>query len=62
MVEKLKIRKFSLAFKIRMIRYYESLQDGRHVRERSLGYVCKKTGIHRQSLRNWIKTKKTKKG
>ena len=57
MIAKLKLRQFSIAFKVRIIRYYESLQDDRHIRLKSLGFVSNKTGILRQSLRNWIKNK-----
>ena len=57
MAPKLKLRQFSIAFKIKMIRYYESLQDGRPLKERSLGFVCKQSSIHRQSLTNWLKNK-----
>ena len=57
MISKLKLRQFSIAFKVRIIRYYESLQDDRHIRLKSLGFVSNKTGILRQCLRNWIKNK-----
>ena len=57
MIAKLKLRQFSIAFKVRIIRYYESLQDDRHIRLKSLGFIANKTGILRQSLRNWIKNK-----
>ena len=57
MVEKLRLRQFTLAFKLRIVSYYESLQDGRHMRDRSLGFVSKKSGISRQCIRNWVRDK-----
>ena len=39
---KLKLRQFSLAFKLKIAKYYESLQDDRPIREKSMGFVCKK--------------------
>ena len=54
---KIKLRQFSLAFKVKIVKYYESLQDNIHIRERSLGFVAKKTHIHRQSLKKWLKSK-----
>lgn len=56
-MSKLKLRQFSLAFKIKIVNFYESLQDGRPIRERSLGFVCKTAHIHRQSLKKWIDSK-----
>ena len=50
----MKLRQFLVAFKIKIIRYFESLQ-GRHIKESSLGFVSKKAKISRQSLRSWLK-------
>ena len=47
----MKLRQFSVAFKIKIIKYFESLQ-GRPIKERSLGFVSKKAKINRQSLRS----------
>ena len=52
----MKLRQFLVAFKIKIIRYFESLQ-GRPNKERSLGFVSKKAKISRQSLRSWLKNK-----
>ena len=52
---KLKLRQFTLSFKVKVVRYFESLQDNRPIRERSLGFVSKKANINRQSLRRWLK-------
>ena len=52
----MKLRQFLVAFKIKIIRYFESLH-GRPNKERSLGFVSKKAKISRQSLRSWLKNK-----
>ena len=52
-----KLRQFSLAFKVKIVKYYESLQDNRPIRERSIGFVSKKAHIHRQCLKKWLKTR-----
>ncbi len=55
-----KLRPFSLAFKVKIIKYYESLQAIRpvlNIKERSLGFVSKRAKICRQSLRDWIRDK-----
>ena len=55
------LRQFTIMFKIRMIGLYERLQDGRPLRQRSLGFVSKRIGIARQTLILWIKTKDVEK-
>ena len=42
MVAKLKLRQFTLGFKLRIIRYFESLQDGRRIRLKRKGFFSKK--------------------
>ena len=37
---KIELRQFSLAFKLKIVKYYESLQDDRPIREKSMGFVC----------------------
>ncbi len=52
------LRQFSLAFKLKIIKYYERLQASNPplpITERSLGFVSKKVKISRQCLRDWLK-------
>jgi hypothetical protein len=52
------LRQFSLAFKLKIIKYYERLQacsPSIPITERSLGFVAKKAKISRQCLRVWLK-------
>ena len=56
-IAKLKLRQFTISFKVKIIRLFESLQDGRPIKERSLGFVSKKAKIHRKSFRAWLRDK-----
>ena len=38
----LKLRYFSLAFKLKIVNYNESLQDDRPIREKRMGFFLKK--------------------